>query len=392
MKRLVLPGCFVVLLALTNAWPDFSEGYERLGQTDTASYSAIALASPGIPQSAVDYRHAQRFWLPWTIGAVAKYTHVPLVLAFRTTDFLLFVAVVWTFSRILQTLQVSSDWQTVLLAGAIFDPYHGRYYLAVPFMVTDLLFLLGFAVTILGFVRKNFTIVAVGLTVAATGRQTALAVIGGLWILLGSRWRSKDVRSSDVIKLLAASMSAVAIYWLGGAFAQATGAANENIVTVTGHYEWLFSDDPHKVGTILEFCLRGLPGLGPALVLIIPLLVITPLKPRMELGSIAFLSLSICIQPLLGGPAVTSNNISRLTSFAHIGLLTIAGLLANRSGKSLRSGVTIIVCLLMFVASLHHQWSLPGQLLSGPLQFGVLMMCSYMLAAISVWMSITQEC
>ena len=359
-------------VAVTNLWPDFEYGYLTLGQTDTESYRAIAQAAPGVPEELLPYHHAQRFWIYWLIGVIADISGFSLNFWCRAAVILLLLSIAWTLWHILQLIGLTPRWQAVIAIGWACNPYCTRYFLAVPWMIADLLFAFGFSITLLGILQRKTSTVAVGLVIAAFGRQTALAMMIAIWIAIGWRQHYKKFRTADVVAITAASLLLIAIYWAGGWFAG--GAINENVNLLTGLADWLLTDhQSDKFRQLIAFGARGLFSQAAALILLFVLLAKRTQHLPVNFWIVTILVLSVWAQPILAGPSITGNNIVRLSSFAYIGLLAMGALVARESAKDLTPWAAWTIAIALVCGSFHHRWSWPGHtLLQTPEMFAIL--------------------
>jgi hypothetical protein len=361
----------MAMVAVTNLWPNFEYGYLALGQTDTESYRAIAQAAPGVPEGLLPYHHAQRFWIYWLIGVIADISGFSIDFWCRVAVFVFLFGIAWTLWRILQLIGLTPRWQAVIAIGWACNPYCTRYFLAVPWMTADLLFAFGFSITLLGILQRKVSTVAFGLVIAAFGRQTALAIMMAMWIAVGWRQHYKELRTSDIAAMTLASTIVIAIYWAGGWFAD--GAINENVDTLTGLAVWLFTDQSDKLRQLMEFGLRSLVSQATGLVLLFVLLAKRTRPLPVEFWIVAILVLSVWAQPILAGPEITGNNISRLGSFAYIGLLAMGALVASECAKNLAPWAAWTIAIALVCGSFHHRWSWPGHmLLQTPEMFAIL--------------------
>jgi hypothetical protein len=135
-------------------------------------------------------------------------------------------SVLW---RILQLIRLTPSWQAVIATAWAFNPFCTNHYLAVPWMCADLLFALGFSITLLAILQRKTGTAACGLVVAAFGRQTALALMMATWIALGWQQCYKNLHIPHLVTITMASAVVVGIYWAGGLFAGAAVNANLSI-------------------------------------------------------------------------------------------------------------------------------------------------------------------
>jgi len=130
----------------------------------------------------------------WTFGVSTE--HV-----FRAFGLLVVVAVVLVFRRTLLSLALSVEMRMVLLSLLILNAYMFRYYIAIPWMVSDLGSELGLAMVLLGLLRERRALTYAGLLVATLGKQTAIALIPGviawIWLVWNAPGRVKVARVSQ---------------------------------------------------------------------------------------------------------------------------------------------------------------------------------------------------
>jgi hypothetical protein len=377
----------ILAVVATNTWPDFNQATQTLGQTDSRNYRAIAQAAPGLPEQSVAYHRAQRFWIHWAIGVMARGSGLHVDVMFRCVTLLLIAGIAWSLWRIVQLVGPPIEWQTAIALAWAFDPYCLRYFLAVPWMVADLLFVLGFSIVVLGMLRSKIGLVAGGLIIAAIGRQTALVCMLAVWAVILWRGRiTKATRASDIFLLALASVVIIAIYWAGGRYAAATGAIAYNIQHLSGLAAWLLSDGANKAGRLIEFGLRAIVSQGAALPLLFVLFVKLPRPWPPQIWIVALLVVSVWVQPILAGPEITTKNISRLGSLGYVGLLAMAAQAARDAGTRLAPWAFWSIAVAAFLGSFHHQWSWPGRLfLESPERFGVLLASTSILVGIAAF-------
>ena len=392
VKIVILLATIMTLVVITNLWPDYHYAHDVWKQSDTASYRAIALAAPGIPAETVAYHHAQRFWLPWLLGIIAKSSGISLDIVFRLAACGLWVGVSLVFLQILRTIRLSLQWQAIFLVALLSNPYCGRYFLAVPFMVTDLLFILGFSIIICGVVRDAPKLAAIGMIVAAFGRQTALPIMVAIW--LWQSWRSLRDKHCiwDIAVVVEASFVVIGLYMLGSGFAQKTGTQSYNIEHIKGLFCWFGSDAHNKKYVLAEFFLRGIVSAASGIMLLVVLIKSGRRPFPTEFWFIGLCVLAAWAQPLLGGPEITGQNIGRLWAGGTVGILAMGALLVRKGKNKLPHWVVTSICSLLVCGSFHHLLSWPGAiLLQTPELYAVMALLVALTAGGGVWYGMERE-
>lgn len=386
-KEALFTVLIVVVVLATNTFPDFFLGVTTFGQGDTNSYREIALFAPNLPDHVIPYHHAQRFFLPYSLGVISKLSGFSLEPLFRVVNLAIFFAIVFVFYRTLKSLSLPKGWLLTICIVTLFNPYVSRYYFSFHFMVNNLLFVFGFLLTCQGFIADRKSSVFLGLGIAALGRQTALLLLPVVWIWFYLVWYRKDKKFSSVFTLILGSLSVPLLYVIGGVFASVLGGKNINAEHMMAIFDWVPNFGLHKVAVLVEFMTRGLIAHVWLAALFFAWYLLDG-KPK--LGSkfwlLVSLSISVWIQPILAGPEITGNNIVRLCASSHLGLaLAFAVALQNRR-CDLSWRFLVSVFALCLIGSMHHRWSLVGEiLLLTPLKYAILCYTVAILLVLSYW-------
>ena len=340
-----------IFLMLTNRWLGWSEAIAFMKAFDvTAGYEVIALSAPDFPGEGVASHYAQRFIVPWLLGSLARFLGAELHAVFLAAVFALQIGTLLVVRRIFLKLGSPAMIQALGYCLLILSPYAFRYYLLVPGMVCDLVFVFGAAIFIEALLGASPAALMIGLLVALIGRQTAITLVPGAmgFILLGLVWSrcSKRVRFACALGIpLVLVAAAGCIQIVASTFSRKT----ELGFVLTGLWDSLF--DAQATARILaEHHLRILLPLVPSVVL---LAVLT--WRRFATASSAWLALigcSVVAQPYLTGPP-TGANAGRLVS---LGLVPFVAAIAAMKPDVRRvpAGVFIFAVLALAAGSVHH--------------------------------------
>jgi hypothetical protein len=348
---------------------------------DSHAYIAIAQAFPQIgiiPVTEVvgvrpvgwymAYQFGQRAALPYLIGAFSWLTHLSVKTCFWVVLIFLILAIVFVFTSLLSEFSLPNSAKNILLLFLAFTPYTFRYYIAIPFMLTDLSFQLGLAVVVLGLFKQRPRLTLLGFLWASLSRQTALLVIPLVlgWVYLV--WPEAEPLGSKQRKAffsLAIVTIGILVYKGSGVVAALYGKPSANVHHITALLDWAATSFDLKLLAI--FLVRGLMPFVIPLCFILGLLFGCSLKKWQEPEKIkVFLLLGgvilICSQPFLGGPMLTGHGFPRLTTLALVPFLMAIGL--TLQGLNVEDAffdrVFPFACLLAGLGSFHHMFSYLG--------------------------------
>ncbi|MCS6808244.1 MAG: hypothetical protein RML40_03490 [Bacteroidota bacterium] len=327
---------FCATLLLTNRWLTYSEGIDILKASDTRSYMTIAQAAPHFPALAPDAllptNHAVRFVVPYLVGVCSHAIGIPCEQGFLAATLCFFSLIVWTTHRILQHLQLTDSQYMLAMALLIFNPYMFRYYLAVPAMVNDLVFVAGLGYILLGLVQGSqqggFSTVVVGSLIAVLGRQNMLVILPALavWLIRGTQWQS-DTLTKPLLRSTLLIASVIALYVVLERSIVSFSVRGMESGALTGFIRWIIEPSEHnKVLVLAEYSLRLIicPLMLIAFLIAItlhlrlqglPLQIIASQTPK-EFWFSLLIAASLFGFAFLGGPSLFMTGVTRYVSHA----------------------------------------------------------------------------
>jgi hypothetical protein len=264
----------------------------------------------------------------------------------------------------------------LLMALLVFNPYSFRYYLAVPAMVNDIVFVAGLSLTLLGLVRgaerQGVWIILVGSVIAIAGRQNALVYMPALavWMLWGEKWRGLPL----VQRLLQFSIAAgvtVTVYVLIGRVIASFSVQGMEGDALTGLVRWVLAPSASKIKVFAEYCLRTV------IALLFPLCILLASVIVARLQGISFVQFfkniardfwlaMLVVAALygfafLGGPELFMSGVTRYVSHALPAMLVALGFVIHSlhlpEREDLSQMQTIVLALLggvIVFSSYHH--------------------------------------
>ncbi|HME41474.1 MAG TPA: hypothetical protein VKF36_00185 [Syntrophorhabdales bacterium] len=338
-----------------------------MGADDTVSYRALAEAWPGLPADTLPFHRAQRLAIPFALGGIASVTGCSLEAVFLGATLLSCAVILLLMYRIFVFLSLSIAQRLFLFALLVFNPFIFRPYLAAPFMVVDLVFVVGLSLLLWGLLTNRHTPVALGIAVAALGRQTAMAILPVIVVWFVTQKPGKPDRLKSLPFMLLISVEAVAIYCITGLLASEISERNENLEHLTGLFYWFANWSPGGLPVLLEFVFRGLSSSTATLMILG--IVYWRSRKQIALPARFWLLLllvgSIWAQPFLAGPDITGGNTVRLCALGFVPLLTAVGVVLSHSRllSEVNSPSLMVLTFLIIAGSFHHLTSKVGEAL-----------------------------
>ena len=388
--------CLLLLLLLfaTNRSPD--QSLIEFAGMDSYSYIAIAQAFPHLPSAAlrIPFHHAQREAIPYLVGAISSLTKLSVGTWFFVVVFFLILTIVFLFARLLSELSLPKGGINILLLFFVLSPYTFRFYIALPFVLTDLSFQLGLVIVAIGLFKQRPWLTLSGFLLASLSRQTALLIIP---LILGWAyfvWPEAKPLSSKLRKAfftIAVLTVGILVYKGAGKLASIYAQPNINEAHLVGLLNWTSTSFNPKELSI--FLLRAfVPFVIPVCFILALLFRYRPKKwfgPEITkvillLGTVIL----ICSQPILGGPMITGANLTRLNNLAIVPLLIAIGVILKwlKVEEELFDSVFPCACLFSCVGSFHHVFSYLGA--SNSQRAGQFTMVSFLLGGMMFFVAL----
>jgi hypothetical protein len=372
LRRLTPAGTLVLWSALAlvvQRWASIADGVRDEYAVDVTSYLVIADAAPSLPEGGIVRPFAERFPVHWLVGAASEVTDVGLESVYRIASVVCVGAILTVAHLTIGERRLSAREHALALGVLAASAYPLHYLLAAPGMLTDGVFVLGLAVTLLGFARTSLPLVAVGLVVAVLGRQTAIpvAVAAAVWIATGHDWRSARWRAAAAALLAPAAVYLI-VRIVADGFAVPRSSDLEQS-TVVGYLDSLGETADHLGRIVVGIAVPAALVLGAWL----------RSRGSWPAGPL-LLAAAVVVQPLLLGPATNGDNEPRLAGLATPAVAVAAAALLR--GARLSHAETLVAATAIALAGLHPRYTWPPPWGSGV--WAVLYVLAAVLVALTV--------
>ena len=330
----------------TNQYYSFNE-IVSINQLDSVSYMAIAKSAPNISNEIIPYHHAQRVFFPYLVGLISNITNIDLMLCFRIITFLVIFFIIYLHYLITKKLNINLNTSIIFSSLLILNPYLVRYFVAVPTMINDAVFILSLYLFLFGLLLNN-KLTLTGVFFGLISRQNGIFlfvsyIINKLFVL-----KYKIIKDIGVV---ASIFILIIITLIANNYASKVSSTSFDFRHAYGIFEWFLVD--WNLVNFLKWMLLPLYSYLPILIIFLFFLKLKTYDSKQLKNYIIliFIFLSILGVSYLPGPEMAGRNIIRQTSLAYPVLLV--GSVLFMEAKKILSNRT----LLIFVIFSLHIWS-----------------------------------
>ena len=166
---------FLILLVLiTNKY--FSlEGVFLNGANDGKDYFSISSYAPEFSKDLAGHK-SWRFFYPFLIGLIGKIFYFDIFEIYQVTTILIIIHFIYLINK---NFFINSNFieNFIFVACVIFNPYFFRYFVSLPLLINDLIFIYGTIYLILYLKKERLIYMIIGLTIICFARQESIFFI-----------------------------------------------------------------------------------------------------------------------------------------------------------------------------------------------------------------------
>ncbi len=350
-------------LFFTNTHFNFEDSL-KFGGADGFSYMSISKDAPFITSEKLMSIHSERFFFPYIIGLFSIIFKIDFYLSYKIFVMITLGIINIFIIKIFKYLNLDLLKMLVLLTLINLNPYLTRFYIAVPTIINDLIFIAGVLIIIEKIITKNRNnfFVFIGYIFTFASRQTSIGVI--LAYLISTLIKGKKLLLTKYI--IGAFLIFIFFLILN------TYYSSHTMESISSRYD-LYSPKMRFLG----FFVQNVDFKDKLIFLFLPLLSFTPLllyfiflmevkisikkiiKSKLLIFLLSFITLVI-LQPILSGVEITGRNILRLTSLAYIPLLIFLILITKEKKKLIisKKNLSFFVFVIAIFHSFHPTFSL----------------------------------
>ena len=342
-----------IFITFTNVFFNFDNSL-IYGASDGLTYMKIAQAAPNISSEELIYHKAQRFIIPYFIGTISYFTKIEAYTIFRIFTFIFIISNLILFLKIFKKLNIDINQRFYLFSLLIFNPYIVRYFLSLPTLINDLIFIFSGTLLLFAFLENKKIFVYIAIFLATAARVNAIFFIVSIIIAKLFYKKKFNFYIYDIILVI--------IIFL---FTNFINFNHANIVGVENSFYDLkirfglfFSDYSSK--EFLLFVIFPLINFLP--LILIPLLFNFKFDCDYFINDqIFFISVLIILMiyfiAFIAGPMITGKNIIRLINLSYPFLIYIIFKLIDKKKFLIGNIKKLIFFMFMILWSLHPTYS-----------------------------------
>jgi hypothetical protein len=318
-----------------------------LGAADGYNYLKITEYFPRFSEEIIPYHQAQRFLLSFIVGLLSEILNSKnFFLFFRLTTYIVtiifFILIYRFYKKNKKKIRIENF--IILTSVILLNPYLIKYYISLPTLLNDLIFIIMLFIFCENFYKNKVSIAISVLSLFF--RQTGLILI--ISIVLKNFLDKKLIVKKKIFNILIIITLAAIVININNFYASNVSNKPFDYGHIFGIYNWIIND--FNLIIFIKFISYPLLSLSP---IILIFFLIENKKDILNIKKIYYVLLIflICLQPYLGGPILTSNNIVRLVTLIYP---ICFFLLIDLSFKKILLKRIIMIFLLIFL----HLWNL----------------------------------
>lgn len=354
-KKLFLTLLTVLIVLITNNYFDYDNSL-IFGGSDGRFYTLISRYSPNFGIN-IEYIKGERFFIPYILGIISKLVSIDLYLLYQITSASLVLILILLYREILILSKIEGYSYYLSFFLVVFNPYLIRYYLAIPTIVVDLLFIISLEIIVIGFLKKQNKFFFLGLVIATLCRQNSIIILFVFFIIKFIYKNKSIIKYKDLLLLLTIYI----IFFSINVYYAVNSSDNlkevENLYSTTLFGILMFD---YNLIDLFRYLYFPLLGYGTIVIYILILLYLGQFKLKINEFVIFCLITSILLIGIafVGGPTTTGKNLIRLSNFAYIYLILLINnfFSINKNNRYLET-IFFTFSLLLFLWSFHPTFS-----------------------------------
>jgi hypothetical protein len=341
----------LIFLFITTSNFSLDQTILNAGASDGYQYFLISKNVPFIAQD-IQYIKGERFILPYLIGLISIFTGLDLFLTYKIFSLIAFLYLTFLFIRILRNINLNTNTTMISVSLIVFNPYLFRYFLSIPTMIGDLIFMISSLLILEGLLKKEKPKIFYGFIISLISRQNGIIFFIS-FLISKLIFRKKSIFTIvDMIYFLIISIlifSVITFYAINAAPLTQKGSDFYKTI-LTGTFGFNYT-----VKEFILFIIYPLLSFGPILILLLSKKINVTKKINIELMLILILSfLGIVGVAFLAGPTVAGKNFIRLSNFIFPSLIIFINLLFVEKINILNKKYYLFIVIVIFILWSFH--------------------------------------
>ena len=343
----------LIFLFTTNQHLNFKE-IISINQIDSASYMSIAISAPEFSQENIPYHHAQRVFIPYITGLLSNTFDFEIFYVFKILTILIIFLIIYCHYWI--TIKIKSDFYLSVLSISflILNPYLLRYFIAVPTMINDVVFILSLYLFSIGLIFKK-KITLLGFFLGILSRQNGIFLFIAYLI---NNFLHKNFKIIKDKKTILALFIMIIVSMFANKYAEEVSIDKFNYMHVYGIFEWIYNS--FNLAILLKWFMLPLYSYLPIIIFISIFLRLNFIQ-KININNfliIIFIFVSIIGVSYLSGPGTSGRNIIRLTTLVYPLILISILCFMKLKNKIFSIPIFYFILFILHIWSFHPKYSI----------------------------------
>ena len=329
------------------------------GGKDGIDYFKISESAPQIA-SDIQYIKSERFLFPYLIGLFSNYFNFDIFNIYRICSVIFCLFFVYLITVLLENLKCPEKLKLLFLLIIILNPYLIRYYIALPTLINDIIFLNIVTLLAISLLKKNYYIFYSAIFFGFFCRQNTFAFILSLYLIFFlERFFFRKKKLFDLKNVIISTSVVILVSYINYSYAKHTNSIMSGVDLYSVAIFGIFNTN-YSIISLIKFIIFPLLSFFPLLILIIfEKFELSKLNSSLKLFFI-FSVLFLIAQPFLAGPVVAGKNFIRLSNYSFpLIIFLLSSIISSKVFFEQRknNAIYIIFILILYFWSMHPTFS-----------------------------------
>ena len=329
------------------------------GGKDGIDYFKISESAPQIASN-IQYIKSERFLFPYLIGLFSNYFNFDIFNIYRICSVIFCLFFVYLITVLLENLKCPEKLKLLFLLIIILNPYLIRYYIALPTLINDIIFLNIVTLLAISLLKKNYYIFYSAIFFGFFCRQNTFAFILSLYLIFFlERFFFRNKKLFDLKNVIISTSVVILVSYINYSYAKHTNSIMSGVDLYSVAIFGIFNTN-YSIISLIKFIIFPLLSFFPLLILIIfEKFELSKLNSSLKLFFI-FSVLFLIAQPFLAGPVVAGKNFIRLSNYSFpLIIFLLSSIISSKAFFEQRknNAIYIIFILILYFWSMHPTFS-----------------------------------
>ena len=329
------------------------------GGKDGIDYFKISESAPQIASN-IQYIKSERFLFPYLIGLFSNYFNFDIFNIYRICSVIFCLFFVYLITVLLENLKCPEKLKLLFLLIIILNPYLIRYYIALPTLINDIIFLNIVTLLAISLLKKNYYIFYSAIFFGFFCRQNTFAFILSLYLIFFlERFFFRKKKLFDLKNVIISTSVVILVSYINYSYAKHTNSIMSGVDLYSVAIFGIFNTN-YSIISFIKFIIFPLLSFFPLLIIIIfEKFELSKLNSSLKLFFI-FSVLFLIAQPFLAGPVVAGKNFIRLSNYSFpLIIFLLSSIISSKAFFEQRknNAIYIIFILILYFWSMHPTFS-----------------------------------